>query len=101
MPSVSREQVERIAHLARIRVSAEEAEALARDLGAILGYAELLEQVDTSGVEPTSTLTLLATPMRADEPSAPLSPEAAVVNAPSAQGSAFAVPRVLGGEAEG
>jgi len=101
MASVSREDVRRIARLARIRVSDEEADALARELGAVLGYVELLGSLDTSGVEATATVIPLATPMRADEPSEPLAPEIAVMNAPAADGSAFAVPRVLGTEAEG
>jgi len=101
MPSVSREDVRRIARLARIRVGDAEADALARELGAMLGYVELLDSLDTSGVEPTATVIPLATPLRADEPSEPLAADVAVMNAPAAEGSAFAVPRVLGGEAEG
>jgi aspartyl-tRNA(Asn)/glutamyl-tRNA(Gln) amidotransferase subunit C len=101
MASVSRDEVQRIARLARIRVAGAEADALARDLGAVLGYVELLGSLDTTGVEPTATVLPLATPLRADEPEAPLAPEVAVANAPAADGSAFAVPRVLGDEAEG
>ena len=101
MASVSREQVERMARLARIRVSPGEADSLARELGAVLEYVALLDSLDTTGVEPTSTVIPLATPLRADEPAAPLAPELAVMNAPTADGSAFAVPKVLGGEAEG
>ena len=101
MASVSREDVRRVARLARIRVGEAEADGLARELGAVLGYVALLDSLDTSGVEATSTVIALATPLRADEPAAPLAPELAVMNAPSAEGSAFAVPRVLGGEAEG
>jgi aspartyl-tRNA(Asn)/glutamyl-tRNA(Gln) amidotransferase subunit C len=101
MASVSRDEVRRIARLARIRVEDGEAEALARELGAVLEYVALLDSLDTARVEPTSTVIPLATPLRADEPSAPLAPEVAVMNAPAAAGSAFAVPRVLGAEAEG
>ena len=101
MNSVSREQVERMARLARIRVSPGEADSLAREIGAVLEYVALLDSLDTTGVEPTSTVIPLATPLRADEAAAPLSPELVVMNAPSAEGSAFAVPKVLGGEAEG
>ena len=101
MASVSREQVERMARLARIRVSPGEADSLARELAAVLEYVALLDSLDTTGVEPTSTVIPLATPLRADEPAAPLAPELVVMNAPSADGSAFAVPKVLGGEAEG
>jgi aspartyl-tRNA(Asn)/glutamyl-tRNA(Gln) amidotransferase subunit C len=101
MASVSRDEVRRIARLARIRVEAVEADALARDLGAVLGYVELLGSLDTAGVEPMSTVIPLATPLRADEPATPLAPELAVMNAPSAAGSAFAVPKVIGSETEG
>ena len=101
MASVSREDVRRVARLARIRVEDAEAESLARDLRAVLEYVEQLNSLDTSGVEATSTVIPLATPLRADEPVTPLAPEVAVMNAPSAEGSAFAVPRVLGADAEG
>ena len=90
-----------MARLARIRVLPDEADSLAREIGAVLEYVALLDSLDTTGVEPTSTVIPLATPLRADVAAAPLSPELAVLNAPSADGSAFAVPRVLGGEAEG
>jgi aspartyl-tRNA(Asn)/glutamyl-tRNA(Gln) amidotransferase subunit C len=101
MASVSREEVRRIARLARIRVEEAEADALARDLQAVLEYVALLDSLDTAGVEPTVAVIPLATPLRADEPGEPLAPEVAVMNAPAAEGSAFAVPRVLGAEAEG
>jgi aspartyl-tRNA(Asn)/glutamyl-tRNA(Gln) amidotransferase subunit C len=101
MASVSRDEVRRIARLARIHVADAEAGALARDLAAVLEYVKLLESLDTSGVEAMSTVIPLATPLRADEPSEPLAPEVAVMNAPSADGSAFSVPRVLGADPEG
>ena len=100
MASISRDDVRRIARLARIRVTDAEADSLAGDLGAVLEYVELLDSLDTTGVEATSTVIPLATPLRADEPSEPLAPEVAVMNAPAAEGSAFAVPRVIGAEAE-
>jgi aspartyl-tRNA(Asn)/glutamyl-tRNA(Gln) amidotransferase subunit C len=101
MSSVSREDVRRIARLARIRVGDEEADALARDLAATLEYVKLLDSVDTSGVIETSTVMPLATPFRVDEPAAPMAPEAVVMNAPASEGSAFSVPKVLGADTEG
>ncbi len=101
MGTVSRDEVRRIARLARIRVEDAEADALGRDLGAVLGYVELLDSLDTAGVEEMATVLPLATPLRADEPAAPLAPEVAVMNAPAAEGSAFAVPKVIGAETEG
>ena len=101
MADVERAEVERIAKLARLRLGPEEAEALARELGATLAYVRLLEQVDTQGIEPMAHVLPLATPLRADEPGVPLSPEAALQNAPAAADSSFLVPPVLGDEVEG
>jgi len=101
MSRISREEVLRIAHLARIRLSPAEAAGLTQDLESILGYVELLGEVDTSQVPPTAHAIPTATPLRADEPSGELDPEQALANAPARHGTAFAVPQVLGDESEG
>jgi aspartyl-tRNA(Asn)/glutamyl-tRNA(Gln) amidotransferase subunit C len=101
MSRISRAEVERIAHLARLRLTEAEAADAARRLDAILDYVAQLEAVDTSGVPETSFVIPLATPMREDVPGALLPPELAVANAPAPRGSAFTVPRVLDDEAEG
>jgi len=89
MSRISREEVARIAHLARLSLSEDEAGAMAADLDTIL---------DTEGVEPTAHVLPLATPFRPDEPRPSLPPEAAVANAPDHQGTAFVVPAVIEGE---
>ena len=101
MSHMTREEVERIAHLARLRLSEEEAAAMASQLESILGYVELLGTLHTSEVAPTSPVSPLATPMRDDLPGTSYPPETAVANAPARDGSAFAVPKVLEGEDEG
>jgi aspartyl-tRNA(Asn)/glutamyl-tRNA(Gln) amidotransferase subunit C len=101
MSRISRAEVGRIAHLARLRLTEAEAADAAQRLDAILDYVAQLEAVDTSGVPPTSCVIPLATPMREDVPGALLPPEVAVANAPAPRGSAFTVPRVLDDEAEG
>jgi aspartyl-tRNA(Asn)/glutamyl-tRNA(Gln) amidotransferase subunit C len=101
MPRISREEVERVASLARLSLSDDEVEGMAHDLDAILGYVETLRELDTSGVEPTSHAIPLPTPMRDDTPVEPLPPELALANAPEASDSAFVVPKVLEGEEEG
>ena len=98
---MTREEVERIAHLARLRLTQEEAVEMASQLESVLGYVELLDTLDTSQVEPTSHVIPLATPMREDRPGGSYPPDAAVANAPARDGSAFAVPKVLEGEDEG
>ena len=100
MPRISREEVERIAHLARLSLSGDEARAMAADLDTILGYVEQLGALDTEGVPPTAHVLTRATPFRADEPAPSLPPAAAVGNAPAARGTAFVVPPVIEGEDE-
>ena len=67
MSSITKEQVEHIAKLARLSFSDAEKEKLAKELGAILGYVEKLKEVDTTGIEPTAQVTGLENVLRKDE----------------------------------
>jgi aspartyl-tRNA(Asn)/glutamyl-tRNA(Gln) amidotransferase subunit C len=99
MSRIGRAEVERIGHLARLRLEPDEADALARDLDAILGHVAELEALDTRGAPPASESP--ATPLREDRAAASLPLERALANAPDSDGSAFLVPPVLEGEDEG
>jgi aspartyl-tRNA(Asn)/glutamyl-tRNA(Gln) amidotransferase subunit C len=99
--SITREEVERIAALARLSLDDGELARVSQELASILRYVETLERVDTDGIPPTAHVIPLATPLRADVPVAPLDPELAVANAPERAGTAFVVPRVIEGEEEG
>ena len=101
MSRISRAEVERIAHLARLALSDAELEDARLRLDAILDYAAQLEAVDTADVPPTAFVIPFPTPTRDDVPGALLAPEVAVANAPAPRGTAFTVPRVLEGEDEG
>lgn len=101
MAHITREEVERIAALARLALSDGEAQRAATELEAILGYVEVLGAVDTEGVEPTSHVLPLATPTRDDGDVASIDPDLAVANAPEIAGTAFVVPKVIEGEEEG
>jgi aspartyl-tRNA(Asn)/glutamyl-tRNA(Gln) amidotransferase subunit C len=102
MSRIGRAEVERIGHLARLRLDPEEADALARDLDAILGHVEELEAVDTSGVSAVSASGAeRPTPLREDRAAPSLAVERALANAPDSDGGAFLVPPVLEGEDEG
>lgn len=92
---ISREEVNRIATLARLSLDEAEAVALTKDLDAILEYVATLQGLDTSGVEPTAYVADIPTPMRDDEPWSSLTPEAALENAPKAAGGAFVVPKIV------
>jgi aspartyl-tRNA(Asn)/glutamyl-tRNA(Gln) amidotransferase subunit C len=92
------EEVERIAHLARLSLTADERDLFARQLTAVLQYAEQLREVDTEGVEPTSHPLALSTPLRTDDVRPSLPRAAALGSAPDPDHDAglFKVPRVLG-----
>ncbi|HKA13996.1 MAG TPA: Asp-tRNA(Asn)/Glu-tRNA(Gln) amidotransferase subunit GatC [Myxococcota bacterium] len=101
MPGIARDEVMRIAALARLSLDDAEIDRMQRDLASVLSYVEALAGLDTTGVEPTAHVIPLATPMRADAPEPAMDPALAVANAPEASGSAFVVPRVIAGEEEG
>ncbi|MEE8475364.1 MAG: Asp-tRNA(Asn)/Glu-tRNA(Gln) amidotransferase subunit GatC [Myxococcota bacterium] len=101
MAHIDREEVIRVAALARLSVSAEEADRLARDLDRILEYVETLDAVDTTNVEPMSHVIPIETPMREDLAVAAIDPELALANAPERHGFAFVVPKVLADEDPG
>ncbi len=95
MARITREQVDRIAELARLSLEGEEAAAMERDLERILDYVADLQELDTEGVMPTAHAIALATPVRPDEAAVPMDPELAVANAPESAGTAFVVPKVI------
>ena len=64
--SLSKDDVRKIAYLARIRVPEERLEPLAGELNNIVGWVEQLQEVDTNGVEPMTSMVDIETPMRDD-----------------------------------
>lgn len=67
MAEITREQVEHIAKLARIKLTDEEKEKLTGEMGSILAYISKLNEVNTEGVEPTAQVTGLENVYRKDE----------------------------------
>ena len=92
--ALSREEVRRIAALARLRLSPGEEERLAGELSAILDYVRQLEELDVSGVEPmTHALAAGETPFREDAVAPGLSPDEALANAePTPPEAKFSAP---------
>ncbi len=98
MSRITREDVERTAALARLQLREQEIEAMTRDLDRILDHADLLQQLETEGIEPTAHAIPLPTPTREDRACSGIDPELALRNAPERQGSAFVVPKVIEGQ---
>jgi aspartyl-tRNA(Asn)/glutamyl-tRNA(Gln) amidotransferase subunit C len=98
MSVLTRQDVARIAELARLSLTDQEIELFSRQLTSILEYAEQLRGVDTRDVPATSHPLALAAPLREDEIRPSLTPAEAVAAAPDADrvGGLFKVPRVIG-----
>lgn len=98
MPTpLTRQDVERIAELARLELTPEEVDTFTPQLAEILGYVEQISALDTSGVAATSHA--ISRPVeRDDEPRPTLSRRDALANAPDAarETGLFKVPRVIG-----
>ncbi len=93
--SVDSKTVKRVAHLARIKVSDDEAEALQGELNTILGFFEQLNEVDVSGVEPMTSVMPMAMKKRADAVTDGGKADDILANAPAAEDHFFQVPKVV------
>ena len=93
--AVDSKTVKRVAHLARIKVSDNEAEALKGELNTILGFVEQLNEVDVSGVEPMTSVTPMAMKKRADAVTDGGIVEDIMGNVPASEDSYFLVPKVI------
>ncbi len=98
MSSLSKRDLEKLAHLAALELSSQELEALRGDLGQILDYVTKLEGLDTQGVEPLAHPTVSLLRDRPDISGKLLEREAVLANAPAVVDGMFKVPPVLDGE---
>jgi aspartyl-tRNA(Asn)/glutamyl-tRNA(Gln) amidotransferase subunit C len=93
--SVDIATVKRVAHLARIAVTAEDAERMTGELNVILGFVEQLNEVDVTGVEPMTSVIPMEMKKRADIVTDGNKPDDIVANAPATQEDFFLVPKVV------
>ena len=93
--SVDLATVKRVAHLARIRVTDDEAEALKGELNAILGFVEQLNEVNVEGVEPMTSVLPMAMKRHQDRVTDGEIAADIVAHAPLAEDHYFVVPKVV------
>ena len=101
MATVDKKMIKYLAGLSRIAVSEEEEESLLKDLKKILGYVEMLNEVDTSQTKPCTYVALSVdkTPLREDVAEITLTREQFLKGAPLQIGGMVRVPPVLKQEA--
>ena len=93
--SVDLATVKRVASLARIAVSEEEAERMVGELNGILGFVEQLSEVDVNGVEPMTSVTPMVMRKHTDVVTDGDKADDIVANAPVTDRNFFLVPKVV------
>lgn len=97
-PAISRDEVARLAHLARIDLSDAELDHLAPQLAVIVESVAAVSEVAADDIPPSSHAMPMQNVMRPDEVRPSLTPEAALAGAPESEQQRFKVPRILGEE---
>ena len=92
---ITQQDVEKVAQLARLAVTAAEKETFAKQLTQILAHVEKLNRYDTRGIEPTATVMGQVNVFREDLVRPSLSSEKALANAPERGADGFVVPKIL------
>ena len=92
---ISRQEVQRMAKLARIGLSEDEVISLQEQLSDILENFEALQRVNTDGIPPTDHSVALTSVTREDEPGPSTPKEEVLLNAPRREGDLFRVRAVL------
>jgi aspartyl-tRNA(Asn)/glutamyl-tRNA(Gln) amidotransferase subunit C len=91
--SVTKDDVKKVARLARIRVADEALEPLSKELSGILDWIEQLNEVDVEGVEPMTSVVDAKLPLRADEVTDGNRQDEVLANAPRTEDGFFVVPK--------
>jgi aspartyl-tRNA(Asn)/glutamyl-tRNA(Gln) amidotransferase subunit C len=89
---IDRDEVLHVARLARLELSDEELEPMARELSAVLDHIAKIEELDLQDVAPTTHVIEVTGGLRADEPRDSLPREVALAQAPAVSGDGFSVP---------
>jgi aspartyl-tRNA(Asn)/glutamyl-tRNA(Gln) amidotransferase subunit C len=94
--SISRQDIEKVALLARLQLTDDELSKMTFELAQIVGYVDQLSEVDTSGIEPMAHAIETANVFRDDVVVASLPRDEALANAPHRDDRGYLVPAVLG-----
>ncbi|MDB9312613.1 Asp-tRNA(Asn)/Glu-tRNA(Gln) amidotransferase subunit GatC [Spirulina sp. CS-785/01] len=92
---IDREQVHKVAHLARLDLTADEEAAFTKQLSSILEYFEQLSELDTENVPPTTRAIELSNVARPDQLQPTVSHDELLKEAPAQEDDFFRVPQIL------
>jgi len=92
---IDKDTLNKIAHLSRLDISESDTDKILKDMNNIVAFVEKLNEVNTDGVEPLTTMSHEINALREDEVKPHLSHERALKNAPKKDEDYFRVPKVL------
>ncbi|TCT15321.1 aspartyl/glutamyl-tRNA(Asn/Gln) amidotransferase subunit C [Natranaerovirga pectinivora] len=92
---ITKEQVEHVAHLARLSLTEDEKVQMTKDLEAIIGFADQLNSLDIENIEPTAHVIPIQNVFRKDEVRESLDRKELLKNAPTKLNGCFSVPKIV------
>jgi aspartyl-tRNA(Asn)/glutamyl-tRNA(Gln) amidotransferase subunit C len=93
--NIDKQTLEKLAHLSRLEINEKDEAKMMQDLSAIVTFVEKLNEVNTDGVEPLTTMSQEVNALREDEPGGHLTHEEVLKNAPAKDKDFFRVPKVI------
>ncbi|MFC0469233.1 Asp-tRNA(Asn)/Glu-tRNA(Gln) amidotransferase subunit GatC [Halalkalibacter kiskunsagensis] len=95
MSRIQEEQVKHVAHLARLAITEEETKMFTEQLDAIITFAEQLNELDTTGVKPTTHVLDMKNVLREDKSAEGLPIADVLKNAPDHEDGQIRVPSII------
>ncbi|HRK52587.1 MAG TPA: Asp-tRNA(Asn)/Glu-tRNA(Gln) amidotransferase subunit GatC [Cyclobacteriaceae bacterium] len=92
---IDKETLSKMAHLARLEIDEKDAPKMLEDMSKMVSFVEKLNEVDTEGIEPLTTMSHEVNALREDVVKNQLSKEEVLKNAPKKDSDFFRVPKVL------
>ena len=92
---ITKEQVEHVANLARLNLTEEEKELMIKDMEAIIDFANQINELDISNINPTAHVIPINNVFREDVVKPSIDREELLSNAPNKENGCFSVPRIV------
>lgn len=92
---IKRKDVEHVAKLAQLNLNDEEKELFTKQLEDILNFVDKLKELNTEGIEPTSTVIPVKNVSRNDKKEDSFAQEEALLNAPDIENGYFKIPKIM------
>ncbi len=93
--NIDKETLAKIAHLSRLEINEKDTDKMLKDMSSMLTFVEKLNEVNTDGVEPLTTMSQEVNALREDVAKPSLNLQEVLQNAPKKDDQFFRVPKVL------